>query len=171
MTAPCLIWSFIHSRAVDQSTPCCPMLFDATSSARSGLSDGAAEYQADFSFHLPIPPSVNIISVLLSSFRFPRSGNLASIKLSAPVSITHLSHHRLTTQSSSLCVTGVHITTWASALTVALLLVIHKGFSLIISVIGIVHVWHTIHDFVPLTSARICSVLGLDAPILWNFLH
>ena len=52
-----------------------------------------------------------------------------------------------------------------SVLTVTLVLVIRKAISLIISIIGIVHVGRTIDGPVSLASANICSLLGLDESI------
>ena len=152
--------------------------------------------RADFSFPLPIPAVVNITSVPLNIIPLhhlrhlpihllPQSGNLSLLSISQSLSKTNSPYDYpllvsvsiphiylplvLNTITQLVCVAGVHrLTTRVSALTVTLVLVIRKAISLIISMIGIVHVGRTIGGFVSLASANICSVLGLDQSILWN---
>ena len=122
---------------------------------------------------------------------FPQSGNLSLLSISQSISKTNLSTDPydypllvsvsiphiylplvLNTITQLVCIAGVHrLTTRVSALTVTLVLVVRKAISLIISMIGIVHVGRTIGGFVSLASANIFSVLGLDESTLWNLFH
>jgi UDP-xylose/UDP-N-acetylglucosamine transporter B4 len=119
---------------------------------------------------------------------FPQSGNLSllSISQSLPetnlptdfydypllvsVSIPHIYLPLvINTITQLVCVAGVNrLTTRVSALTVTLVLVIRKAISLIISIIGIMHVGRTICGVVSSASAKISSALGLDESTLWN---
>ena len=152
--------------------------------------------RANFSFPLPF---VNITSIPLNMHPlphhlpihlFPQSGNLSLLSISQSPSKTNLSTDLhdypllvsvsiphiylplvLNTISQLVCVAGVNrLTTRVSALTVTLVLVIRKAVSLIISVIGIMHVGRTIHDFLSSASAKICIALGLDQSIFRNSL-
>ena len=119
---------------------------------------------------------------------FPQSGNHSIISISQSLSKTNLSTAFydypllvsisiphiylplvLNTITQLVCVAGVNrLTTRVSALTVTLVLVVRKAISLIISVIGIMHLGHMIRGFVSLASAKFCSGLGLDVSTLWN---
>ena len=119
---------------------------------------------------------------------FPQSGNLSLLSISQSLSKTKLSTDLydypllvsvsiphiylpliLNTITQLVCIAGVHrLTTRVSALTVTLVLVIRKAVSLVISMIGVMPVGRTIGGLVSLTSAKICSVLGLDESTLWN---
>ena len=119
---------------------------------------------------------------------FPQSGNLSILSISQSLSKTNLSADFydypllvsmsiphiylplvLNTITQLVCVAGVNrLTTRVSALTVTLVLVIRKAISLIISVIGIMHLGRMIRGFVSLASAKICSVLGLDVSTLFG---
>jgi UDP-xylose/UDP-N-acetylglucosamine transporter B4 len=65
-----------------------------------------------------------------------------------------------------LCVAGVHrLTTRVSAVTVTLVLVVRKAFSLIISVVGIVHLGRTFRDWVYFGLDRAIVSFGWDKEI------
>ena len=121
---------------------------------------------------------------------FPQSGNLSLLSISQSLSKTNLSTDLydypllisvsiphiylplvLNTITQLVCIAGVHrLTTRVSALTVTLVLVIRKAISLVISIIGIMHVGQAICGFIFLASAKVCNVLGLDLDesTLWN---
>ena len=125
--------------------------------------------------HLPIhlfpqPGNLSLLSISQSLSKTNLSTDFNDYPLLVSVSIPHIYLPLvLNTITQLVCVAGVHrLTTRVNALTVTLVLVIRKAISLIISMIGIVHVGRTIGGFVSLASANICSVLGLDQSILWN---
>ena len=149
--------------------------------------------RVDFSFPLPIPPSVNMTSFShLPIHLFPQSGNLSLLSISRslpninsstdlydyPLSVSMSIPHIylplvLSTITQLVCIAGVHrLTTRVSALTVTLVLVVRKAVSLIISVVGITCVGRAIFDFAFLAWGKICSMLGLDGSVfdssLWN---
>ena len=129
--------------------------------------------------HLPIhffPQSGNLSLLSISQSLSPTnlSTDLHEYPLSVSVSIPHIYLPLvLNTITQLVCIAGVHrLTTHVSALTVTLVLVIRKAISLIISIVGIMHVGRVIHGFASLTWETICNVLGLDGSILdsslWN---